>query len=265
MGQTILMEDLVMAKDTEISWTDHTVNPWIGCFKISTECRNCYAAVMESRYQRANWGKNETRYRTKGAEKSARSYDRIARRDGVRRKIFCASMSDFFEDKQELIEIRNDWWQIIKECNQLDWLILTKRADKIAGFLPEDFYDGAYRHVNLGVSVGVKSSTPRLDHLRAIRDWGGLRWVSMEPLLESIAGVDLTRIDWAIVGGETTVGNDFMPLQEVWVEEIQAACAAHGTTFFFKQTAGRNGTTLKTFRGVQYYDFPNFRFSLPMA
>lgn len=253
-----------MARDTEISWTDHTINPWIGCFRISRECQNCYAATIESRYQRAEWGKNATRYHTKTAEKTARRLNRAAQEDGVRRKIFCASMSDFFEDNPQVEQWRKDWWTIIKECDSLDWLVLTKRSDKIAGFLPEDFTSGQYTHVNLGVSVGVASSTHRLDDLRSLPDWGGLRWVSMEPLLESLAGVDLTRIDWAIVGGETTVGNDFTQMQDAWVDEIKDACAKYGSTFFFKQTSGRNGTTIKTFRGVQYYDFPQFRFALPM-
>ena len=254
-----------MAKDTEISWTDHTVNPWIGCFKISAECRNCYAEVMESRYQRAEWGRTSPRYFTKNAEKQARSFNRAAQRDGVRRKVFCASMSDFFEDNESLIQTRKHWWNVIKELNQLDWLVLTKRADKIQQFLPEDFTEGQYTHVNLGVSVGVQSSTPRLNHLRKIPDWGGLRWVSMEPLLESLKGVNLTNIDWAIVGGETTVGNTFTPMLDQWVIEVQEACQKHGTTFFFKQTAGRNGTTLKTFQGTQYYNFPHFRQPLPMV
>lgn len=254
-----------MAKVTEISWTDHTVNPWIGCFRISRECQNCYAAVMESRYQRAEWGKNQPRYITKGAEQNARTFNRAAARDGIRRKIFCASMSDFFEDHPQLIEIRKHWWTVIKELNNLDWLILTKRADKIAGFLPEDFFNGNYSHVNLGVSVGVKTSAPRLDNLREIPNWGGLRWVSMEPLMESLQGINLDRIDWAIVGGETTVDNSFVRMQDEWVDEIMAACKTHGTTFFFKQTAGRNGTTLKTFRGNQIYNFPSFRFPLQMV
>lgn len=254
-----------MAKETEISWTDHTINPWIGCNRISEECRNCYAAVIEGRYGRAVWGKTTPRYTTKGAEKEARARNRAAGRAGVRRKIFCASMSDFFEDREDLVELRKKWWQIIKECTNLDWLVLTKRSHKIADFLPEDFFSGEYSHVNLGVSVGVKSSMVRLDHLRAIPDWGGLRWVSMEPLLESLNGVDLTNIAWAVVGGETTVGNDFRVMQDEWVEEIRAACTKYGATFFFKQTSGRNGTTIKTFKGEQLYNFPDFRHALPMV
>jgi len=68
-----------------------------------------------------------------------------------------------------------------------------------------------------------------------------------------------------VVGGETTVGNDFRELKDKWVEEIRAACKLHGATFFFKQTSGRNGTTLKTFKGEQLYNFPQFRFPLPVV
>lgn len=252
-----------MAKETEISWTDHTINPWIGCNRVSEECRNCYAATMEGRYGRAVWGKATPRYLTKGAEKQAYALNRSAERNGVRKKTFCASMSDFFEDHAEVAETRKKWWKIIKDCTNLDWLVLTKRSHKIAEFLPEDFFSGQYSHVNLGVSVGVRTSMIRLDHLRAIPDWGGLRWVSMEPLLESLNGVDLTNIAWAVVGGETTVGNDFRVMQESWVDEIRDACKTHGATFFFKQTSGRNGTTEKTFKGEQIYHFPKFRFPLP--
>lgn len=247
-----------MAKTTKISWCDHTINPWIGCFKVSKECQKCYAETQEKRYGRAVWGKTAPRYKTKTSEAKVREFNRAAAKDGVKRTVFCASLSDFFEENQQVLPWREEWWDIIKDCNSLNWLILTKRDKCIQSMVPVDFYSGAYKHVNLGVSVGIQESLSRLDSLRQVPDWGGLRWTSMEPLLESLGSPDLSKIDWAIVGGESTPDNKFTVMQDDWVEEIKAACEKHGTTFHFKQNSARAGRHVQTFRGQTYLNWPKF-------
>jgi protein gp37 len=248
-----------MAVTTKISWTNHTVNAWIGCAKISPECARCYAEADNNRFKRAVWGVGKKRYKTLGAKDNAFAYDRAAAKSGTRMRVFLSSMSDFFEDHPSLPEWRAEWWKIVKECKNLDWLVLTKRTNLIPSMLPDDFYDGEYSHVHLGGSVGVKSSLKRLDELRAVKDWGGIRWTSMEPLLEDLGTVNFEKIKWAIVGGESTVGNDFRPMNIEWVENIERQCGEQGTTFFFKQDAARQGQHSHEFKGEVRMALPMFQ------
>lgn len=248
-----------MGNKTTISWTEATINAWIGCVKISKECERCYAETQEKRYKRAVWGKDKPRYKTKTSEKAAYKLNRKALKKGVRIRVFMSSLSDFFEDNPQVAPWRARWWKIVKECRNIDWLILTKRGNKVQSMLPEDFYSGAYKHVHLGVSVGMKSSIFRLDDLRAVPDWGGIRFVSAEPLLESLGAIDLTGFKWVIVGGESTVGNSFRPMLETWVQDIKDQCEAQGATFFFKQDAARQGCHSDEFRGKRYLELPMFQ------
>ena len=247
-----------MAVETKISWTDSTINAWIGCHKVSPECLNCYAETQEKRYGRAKWGKDTPRYKTITAEKSARALNREAIRSGTRTKVFMSSLSDFFDAHPDCVPWRAEWWKIVRECKNLDWLILTKRTQLIPSMVPEDFYSGEYSHVHLGGSVGVKASLSRLDDLRAVPDWGGIRWSSMEPLLEALGTVNLSKIEWVIVGGESTPSNRFRPMQEDWVQEIKDQAEAQGTVFFFKQDAARQGKHSHEFQGKQHYNLPMF-------
>jgi protein gp37 len=167
-------------------------------------------------------------------------------------------MADFFEDHAALLSQRQRWWQIIKECTNLDWLILTKRSSLIRSMLPDDFYSGSYKHVHLGATVENEKNTVRLDDLRSIPEWGGLRWTSMEPLLGPVGKVNLENINWVIVGGESCQSNKFRPMEDSWVEEIMGQCDIYGATFFFKQTAGRVGHNYPEFKGKKYQIWPDF-------
>lgn len=247
-----------MAKTTGIKWTNHTINPWIGCAKISEGCLNCYAESMEKIYQRGEWGVGTKRHITSTSEDNVRSFNRKAGKDEERRTVFCASMADFFEDHAALLSQRQRWWQIIKECTNLDWLILTKRSSLIRSMLPDDFYSGSYKHVHLGATVENEKNTVRLDDLRSIPEWGGLRWTSMEPLLGPVGKVNLENINWVIVGGESCQSNKFRPMEDSWVEEIMGQCDIYGATFFFKQTAGRVGHNYPEFKGKKYQIWPDF-------
>jgi protein gp37 len=252
------MEIWIMGKETKIAWADSTVNAWIGCAKVGPECLNCYAEAQEKRFGRAVWGVNTPRYKTITAEGSARKLNREAAEAGKRSRVFMSSESDFFDAHPDCVPWRKEWWDIVKECKNLDWLILSKRTQLIPSMVPPDFYSGEYRHVNLGGSVGVKASLSRLDDLRAVPDWGGLRFVSAEPLLEPLGTINLSKIDWIIVGGESTPSNRFRPMQEDWVQEIKDQAEAQGTVFFFKQDAARQGKHSHEFQGKQHYNLPMF-------
>jgi protein gp37 len=247
-----------MGKTTGIAWTDHTINPWMGCAKVSKGCAKCYAEGQSIRFKRGVWGVGKRRDIAIGAEDSARAFDRQAKADGVKRTAFCLSLGDFFEDHEALVDVRKYWWNIIRECVNLNWLILTKRSSLIQSMLPSDFFSGKYSHIHLGVSVENSDNVYRLDDLRSVPEWGGLRWTSMEPLVGSVGKVNLSNIEWAIVGGESSTGNNFIVMQDEWVEEIMEQCKAYNTTFFFKQTSGRNGTNKAEFKGKTYLSWPDF-------
>ncbi len=248
-----------MAEKTGIAWTSRTINPWRGCTKISPGCLRCYAEQQEGRFNRAKWGKHAVRELSVTAEAKVKSWDRQLKREGKTDTVFCASLSDFFEDNSQVLSWREHWWDIIREANSLDWLILTKRSGFISMMLPVDFFSGKYSHVHLGVSVESADYVNRLDHLRAIPDWGGLRWTSMEPLIGPVGPVNLEKVDWVIVGGESSNGNDFRPMKDEWVDEIKSQCEKHGSVFFYKQSGGRNGTITELFRGELIQNFPKFR------
>ncbi|MDE1161910.1 MAG: DUF5131 family protein [Acidobacteriaceae bacterium] len=197
-----------MAKGTKISWAHHTVNWWIGCGKVSAECKNCYAeSLIENRM-----GKSfaERHYRIEAAMKEAYSYDAEAKAAGKRAIVFTNSLSDFFDPAADAN--RAAAWAAIKNTPNLYWMILTKRPHLIADRLPADWGDG-WENVWLGTTCGSKKPykclhtgmimTPidRVTALQAIPC--RVRFISAEPLLTDISDIDLTGIDWVAVGGES--------------------------------------------------------------
>src|SRR4051812_43802331 len=122
-----------MAKDTKIEWTDSTFNPWMGCVRMSPACKHCYAETIASRFGLAEWGARVPR-RFFGEDhwREPLRWDRAAQRDGSRRRVFCASMADVFEDRRDLDPWRVRLGELIASTPNLDWLLLTKRPDRAA-------------------------------------------------------------------------------------------------------------------------------------
>jgi protein gp37 len=142
--------------------------------------------------------------------------------------VFCASLTDFFI--QDSDAWRDEAWDVIRQCQDMDWLILTKRPQLVPSRLPKDWGEG-WPHVWLGTTCGVKKSYPRLDALREIP--AAVRFISAEPLLESMADVNLNGFHWLIAGGES--GSGFRPMQDRWALELRDACEQRGVGFHFKQ------------------------------
>lgn len=111
-------------------------------------------------------------------------------------RVFCASLTDFFI--QDADPWRDEAWKVIRECPNLDFLILTKRPSLIPSRLPADWRNG-YPNVWLGTTCGVRSSYPRIDDLCSVP--AIVRFVSAEPLLESLSDIDLGGVHWLIAGG----------------------------------------------------------------
>lgn len=217
-----------MAENSKIGWTDHTMNFWWGCHKVSTECTHCY---IDGIMRRAGREPFHGPMRTVHWEKPFR-WDRRAAEGGRRLRIFTCSMSDFFHPGAD--PWRGEAWDIIRGCSNLDWLVLTKRPELIPERLPADWGDG-YPNVWLGVTCGVRASLERLEILKTIP--AVVRFVSAEPLLE---GVDFRphldgSIHWIITGCEQAGAGRRRPMDLGWVRDIDGQCREAGVAHFFKQ------------------------------
>lgn len=125
-----------MAENSKIEWTDHTVNFWWGCEKVSPACAHCYAEGQAARFHPGHWGPGSLRWtRLTQARNEAIRYERKAVAQGRRFRVFTNSMSDFFEDRRDLDGARMEALDTIRQTPHLDWLILTKRPERIIELL----------------------------------------------------------------------------------------------------------------------------------
>jgi len=122
---------------------------------------------------------------------------------------------------------------VVRACPHLDFQILTKRPDRITDHLPADWGPAGYPNVWLGVSIENNRYVNRANMLRHIP--AVVRFISAEPLLGPLPDLDLSRIDWLIVGGES--GPGYRPMDLAWVRELQQRAKGTRTAFFFKQSA----------------------------
>ena len=226
-----------MAENTKIEWADHTLNPWVGCQKVSPGCDLCYAETLAVRFKMAEWGPHGVR--RPASERQWRQpalWNQKAQRDGVRRRVFCASMADVF-DNQAPPGARERLWQLIADTPLLDWLLLTKRPENIRKMLPSgpglsSWRDG-YPNVWLGISA---EDQERYDHRWPILASvpAVLRFVSYEPALGPLEIFKHDTLpDWVICGGESGPGARRMSAE--WVSDIAVDCIGYGIPFFFKQ------------------------------
>ena len=224
-----------MSANSSIEWTHHTFNPWWGCMKVSPGCEHCYAETLSARYGHRVWGPRKTTSRRlfgPGHWADPIKWNAAAERESERRRVFCASMADVFEDNPLLEPARDMLWQAVEATPWLDWLLLTKRPENIARLLPAAWLLEPRPNVWLGTSVEdrrrARERIPELTRIRAT-----VRFLSCEPLLESLDGIDFTGIDWAIVGGESGPSARRMDLG--WAQSVLWQSRAAGTAYFFKQ------------------------------
>ena len=242
-----------MGESTTISWTDATMNPWMGCAKVSAGCRNCYAeALTTGRMGLRLWGADAPRQVTKGPWREVRRWDAAARRDGVRRRVFCASLADVFEDHPTADATRPALWDLVRALDGLDWQILTKRPERIADHLPPD-WGGGWPHVWLGTTIEDARVVGRADHLRAVP--AAVRFVSYEPAIGPLAGaLDLTGIGWVIYGGESGPGR--RPEDKQWARDMRDACRSRGVAYYHKQSAGHRSGLGVALDGEVVHEMP---------
>jgi protein gp37 len=242
-----------MAEKTTISWTHHTFNPWRGCAKVSPGCAHCYAEAMAARNPAVlgEWGRGGTRVvASESTWRHPVRWDRAASAACERRRVFCASMADVFEEHPDLPSPRARLWGLVRATPGLDWLLLTKRPENIPAMMPH----GDWPNVWLGTSVEDRKRLGRVGALRAAPQRVPVRFVSAEPLLEDLGNVDLTGVGWLIVGGES--GPGFRPMDHAWALSLLRQCRAAGVAFFFKQSAAYRSETGGQLGGRIYHEYP---------
>lgn len=223
---------------TTISWADYSFNPWWGCTKVSEACTHCYAETFSKRVGLKVWG-NESPRRLFGPAhwQEPLKWNAKAKKDGVRRRVFCASMADVFEDRDDLEQSRIDLFLTIEKTPHLDWLLLTKRPENIERMLQVRAY---WRNVWLGTTVESQAHVNRISHLLSVP--AVVHFISYEPALgplnlEPWLQPDYTgrtaQIDWVIAGGES--GGHARPSRPEWFCAVRDQCTAAGVPFHFKQ------------------------------
>ena len=239
-----------MAPTTQIVWTDATWNPVTGCTKITPGCDFCYAERFSERFRGVPGHSFENGFSL--TVRAERLKQPLAWRHPKR--IFVNSMSDLFHK-----EIPKDFVNAVFDTMEAaDWhtfQILTKRSSLMARFLRGRYGRGmAPSHIWLGVSVEDRQNAVRVKHLRAAR--AAVKFISFEPLLGRVGDVELTGIDWAIVGGES--GPKARQMDRAWAVELRDQCQAAGVAFFFKQWGGiRPKSGGRLLEGREWNEYPN--------
>lgn len=251
-----------MGENSFISWTHHTFGPWWGCVEVSPACDSCYARTLANRWGFDVWGKDKPRrFFEENHWNDPRKWDAKAKKQGKRARVFCASMADVFEDRRDLDPWRLKLWKLIEETPNLDWMLLTKRADCIKQMLPATWIVNPRSNVWLGVTAeNQRRAEERIPFL--LRVPAVVHWISAEPLLGPIdfrpwlrracdCGVPELEgagqhsvacavfksndigVDWIIVGGES--GAKARRMGPEWARDILKQCKEYGAAYHFKQ------------------------------
>jgi protein gp37 len=234
-----------VAANSHIEWTEATWNPVTGCTKVSAGCKNCYAERLAIRLQLMG---NE-RYRNGFRLTLHEDVVDLPRSWRSGRMIFVNSMSDLFHRDVPLEFIRRVF-ETMRECPQHVFQILTKRSERLQKIASGIDWPP---NVWIGVSVENAAVLPRVDDLRVVP--AAVRFLSCEPLIGSLVGIDLRNVHWVIVGGESGFGA--RPMKIEWVREIFRECRKQKVPFFFKQWGGvRKDLTGRLLGGRTYDEMP---------
>jgi protein gp37 len=213
---------------SRIEWTETTWNPVTGCTKISSGCQNCYAERMAKRLHamgQANYsnGFNVTCH----PDMLSRPCTWIRSR-----MVFVNSMSDLFHDNVPESFI-HDVFEVMNKVHWHQYQVLTKRSKRLSQLASSLSWS---KNIWMGVTVESDSHRDRLDDLAGIP--ASIRFLSLEPLLSSLCNLNLSNVDWVIVGGES--GPGARPVYKDWIRDIRDQCITQNTPFFFKQWGGVN-------------------------
>jgi protein gp37 len=232
-----------MGDTSKIEWTDSTWNPWIGCQHVSPGCDHCYAESQNAfrKWNGGTWGPHAPRKRTSTSNWrkpiiwDADAFAFARGNNGRRRRVFCASLADWLDNKVPR-PWRADLCALIERTPRLDWLLLTKRPENFRKFAPPGW------HVGLPSNVWFGFTAEDEEHYR--RRWpivagirARVRFVSYEPAIGPLGRLQLAPIravpDWVICGGES--GPKARTMNPQWARDVRDQCAALGSAFFLKQ------------------------------
>jgi len=216
-----------VGQPTRIEWSEMTWNPVTGCSKVSPGCAHCYAETFAERWRGVPGHHYEQGF-------DLRLWpQRLGQPVQWRRprRVFVNSMSDLFHE-QIPADYVAEVFEVMRRAHWHTFQVLTKREERLsmlAGELPWP------PNVWMGVSIENRRFVHRADHLRDVG--AAVRFISAEPLLGCLEGLDLDGIDWVIAGGESGAGHRRLNLE--WVRDLRDRSAAAGVAFFFKQVGGR--------------------------
>jgi protein gp37 len=237
--------------ETKIEWTHtprddgtyapgYTFNSWIGCTEVSAACDFCYARTMAKRRGWAEWGNHPRHLTSESYWRQPLKWNREADASGERRKVFCASLADVF-DNQVSVDWRADLWALIANTPYLDWLLLTKRPQNIGKMLPGSYVEQLVGHdlpwpwSNVWIGMTAENQQEydrRWPQLAAVP--ATVRFVSYEPALGPLMiSKNKVRPDWVIFGGESGPGR--RPVDLEWGRDLRDECVLHGVAFYGKQ------------------------------
>ncbi len=243
-----------MGEVSKIAWTDATFNPWWGCTRVSPGCEHCYAEQLATVRRRLPvWGVDADRKAMSAAYwRAPVKWDRDAARDGVRRRVFCASMADVFEILPDRNvagwkvqgEARSRLWDLIAATPNLDWLLLTKRPENIDRLAPWDGSGSRIESIvtrppwptNVWLGVTAEDRRRAAERLPILLDIPArVRFVSHEPGLEAVDFRPWLSggVHWVITGGES--GPGARPYSIDWARHVVNTCRMFGAAPFVKQ------------------------------
>lgn len=215
-----------MAANSAIEWTEATWNPVTGCTKISPGCLHCYAERMAKRLQAMGQPNYAHGFKVTLQERALE----LPLTWKKPRTIFVNSMSDLFH-RDVPVDFILQVFDVMRRADWHRYQLLTKRSSRLMELDPQLKW---LPHIWMGVSVEDQQHVFRIDHLRNTH--APTKFLSLEPLLGPLNDLDLSGIDWAIVGGES--GPRARPMKPAWVKSIRDQCRAAGVPFFFKQWGG---------------------------
>jgi protein gp37 len=213
---------------SSIEWTEMTWNPTTGCTKISAGCKYCYAEVMTRRLMAMGIDKYKNGFEVRTHEDSLMTPFEWKKP----KVVFVNSMSDLFHPDVPIEFIQKVFF-VMNETPQHTYQVLTKRADRLFEVHEQLNWTN---NIWMGVSVEDERVTQRIDFLRQTN--AKTKFLSCEPLIGPLMNLNLTGIDWVIVGGES--GRKARPMEEWWVWDIKQQCQEQEALFFFKQWGGTN-------------------------
>lgn len=245
---------------TKIAWTERSLNPVVGCTPVSAGCKNCYARVLAGRLQKMGHDKYKDGFKF-CLHPEAMEEPMMISTPSV---FFAASMGDIFHEDVPF-EFIDYIVGVMKLCRQHQFLVLTKRAERMYEYWnSRDFKIPV--NVHSGITIENSDYLYRLDYLKKL-EGPGKKWISFEPLIGDVGTLDLTGIDWVIVGGENAKKNEARQMKEEWAASIMDQAEAQGVKRFFKQVGSigfdgkyrsvkKNGCLLG---GKEIKEYPNLK------